>query len=166
MKVVDIASELFEELGSPTDTSITAITYWVRSHVGSLNNLVFKDYTVNGTTLEIINSDEAEIGINEVSILKKLYEIYRWDVLIRSRLVALDSDDLIEVTDEGSSVRKVSKNEVIKSLKDLKAKDNEEFNRLLSSYRTNSSSPIQVAGDDTVEGTYPSSVVSSVRSIN
>ena len=111
MKVVDIASELFEELGSPTDTSITAITYWVRSHVGSLNNLVFKDYTVNGTTLEIINSDEAEIGINEVSILKKLYEIYRWDVLIRSRLVALDSDDLIEVTDEGSSVRKVSKND-------------------------------------------------------
>lgn len=166
MKVVDIATEIYEDIGQPTDTSIVAITYWIRGKVGALSSLIFKDYTVNATSLEIEDSDGNEIGINEVAILKKMYEIYRWDVLIRTKLVSIDSDDLIEVTDEGSSVRKVSKNEVVKSLKDLKSKDNEEFNRLLNAYRTNTTSPVQVAGDDTVEGTYPSSdLLSTVRVI-
>lgn len=163
MKVIDIATEIYEDLGQPSDTSIVTITYWLRGHVGALSNLIYKDYTVDATSLEIIDGDSEEIGINEASILKKMYEIYRWDVLIRAKLTSLDSDDLLEVTDEGSSVRKVSKNEVIKSLKDLKAKDNVEFDRLLTAYRGNSSSPLQVAGDDTVQGTYPSNDINALR---
>jgi hypothetical protein len=120
---------------------------------------------VNETTLEILDENDVEIGIMEVSILKKMYEVYRWDVMIRAKLVSLDSDDLLEVTDEGSSVRKVSKNEVIKSLKDLKSKDSAEFNGLLNSYRINAGAPVQVAGDDTVQGTYPSDDFTAVRSV-
>ena len=158
MKVIDIAAELFEDLASPSDTSIVAITFWLRGHVGALSNYIYKNYAVNETTLEILDENDVEIGIMEVSILKKMYEVYRW-------LVSLDSDDLLEVTDEGSSVRKVSKNEVIKSLKDLKSKDSAEFNGLLNSYRINAGAPVQVAGDDTVQGTYPSDDFTAVRSV-
>jgi|TARA_R110000824_G_scaffold20545_5_gene77326 hypothetical protein len=165
MKVIDIAAELFEDLASPSDTSIVAITFWLRGHVGALSNYIYKNYAVNETTLEILDEDDVEIGIMEVSILKKMYEVYRWDVMIRAKLVSLDSDDLLEVTDEGSSVRKVSKNEVIKSLKDLKSKDSAEFNGLLNSYRINAGAPVQVAGDDTVQGTYPSDDFTAVRSV-
>lgn len=165
MKVVDIATELYDDLGNPSDSSIVAITYWIRGHVGALSNYIYKNYTVNATTLEILDEDDVEIGITEVAILKKMYEVYRWDVLIRAKLVSLDSDDLLEVTDEGSSVRKVSKNEVIKSLKDLKSKDSAEFNGLLNAYRINKGVPVQVAGDDTVQGTYPSDEFLAVRSI-
>ena len=38
MKVVDIATEIFEELGQPDYLSIPAVSFWVRNKIGSLNN--------------------------------------------------------------------------------------------------------------------------------
>ena len=49
MKVVDIADELFNELGSPTTLSIQAISYWLRSNIGSLSNYLNEDFTLNAT---------------------------------------------------------------------------------------------------------------------
>ena len=33
MKVVDIADEVYRELGSPTDLSIPAIAFWLRTNI-------------------------------------------------------------------------------------------------------------------------------------
>ena len=38
MKVVDIADELFREVGEPSTYSIASIAYWVRANVGRLNS--------------------------------------------------------------------------------------------------------------------------------
>ena len=38
MKAVDIADQLYRELSSPTDLSIPAISYWLRTNLGGLNN--------------------------------------------------------------------------------------------------------------------------------
>ena len=90
MKVVDIAQEIYFDLNSPSDLSIAAIAYWVRSNVGALNNLIFSNFVVNETTYEIVDgSDSAvEIDINAVSILKKMYIVHRYAVIIRSKLAA------------------------------------------------------------------------------
>ena len=40
IKVVDIADEIHRELGSPSDLSISAISYWLRTNIGQLNNLI------------------------------------------------------------------------------------------------------------------------------
>jgi hypothetical protein len=40
MKVVDIADEIFRELGEPSTISIPAIAFWIRSNVGELNNRI------------------------------------------------------------------------------------------------------------------------------
>ena len=38
MKIVDIADEIYRELGEPSTISIPAIAFWIRSNVGELNN--------------------------------------------------------------------------------------------------------------------------------
>ena len=40
MKIVDIADEIYRELGSISTLSIPAIAYWVRGNIGSLNNYI------------------------------------------------------------------------------------------------------------------------------
>ena len=44
MKVVDIADEIFRELGEPTSLSIPAISFWLRTNVGQLNNYIHTEY--------------------------------------------------------------------------------------------------------------------------
>jgi len=40
MKIVDIADEIYRELGEPSTISIPAIAFWIRSNVGELNNRI------------------------------------------------------------------------------------------------------------------------------
>ena len=48
MKIVDIADEIFRELGNPSTISIPAISFWIRSNVGELNNRI-------NTTFKIVD---------------------------------------------------------------------------------------------------------------
>ena len=48
MKIVDIADELYRELGEPSSISIPAISFWIRSNVGELNNRI-------NTTFKIVD---------------------------------------------------------------------------------------------------------------
>jgi hypothetical protein len=162
MKVVDIADDIYRELGSPSTLSIPAIAFYVRGSVGSLNNHINTVYKLNSTSLEIEetvtdNSNTTtttEIGIEEASILKKMYMVHFYDVKIRTNLTALDADTIVEVTDQGSSVRKVNKNEVSKTLLSIRNQEYEGLRKLISQYKISKSSPNQVAGDDTTEGFY------------
>ena len=94
MKVVDIADESHRELGSPTDLSIPAIAFWLRTNLGALNNHINTSFIVNATTYEIEQattdsqgtSVTLEIAEEEKAILKKLYILHYYDSKIRSRL--------------------------------------------------------------------------------
>ena len=162
MKVVDIADDIYRELGSPSTLSIPAIAFYVRGSVGNLNNHINTVYKLNSTSLEIEetvtdNSNTTtttEIGIEEASILKKMYMVHFYDAKIRTNLTALDADTIVEVTDQGSSVRKVNKNEVSKTLLSIRNQEYEGLRKLISQYKISKSSPNQVAGDDTTEGFY------------
>mgnify|MGYP006982546400 CR=1 FL=1 len=117
MKVVDIADEIHRELGSPTDYSISAIAFWVRTNIGELNNLIMANYSINDSTLEVQDDCAApnEITPEAVSLLKKMYNIHYYDLEIKKNLIAISSDSVIEVADQGSSVRKINRNEVSKT---------------------------------------------------
>ena len=49
MKIVDIADEIFRELGEPSTISIPAIAYWIRSNVGELNNRINTTFKISET---------------------------------------------------------------------------------------------------------------------
>ena len=162
MKVVDIADEVYRELGSPADLSIPAIAFWLRTNIGSLNNHINTSFVINSTSYEIeqdtTNSEGTavtlEIAEEEKSIFKKMYMIHYYDTKIRANIISISSDSVISVTDDGSSVTKINKNEVSKMLGGIKKQEFEELKNLINQYNLNKAAPLQVAGDDTVEGFY------------
>jgi hypothetical protein len=157
MKVVDIAQEIYFDLNSPSDLSLAAISYWLRANVGSLNSLLFSNFTIAQTNYEIVDSDngDAEIDINAAAILKKMYTIHRYAVIIRSKLSSTDSDDVIEVTHNDTKVRKIDKNQLIRTVSAEKKQEEESLKLLVSAYRSKQFTPEQVIGDDIVAGSYP-----------
>ena len=150
MKVVDIADEIFRELGNPTELSIPPIAYWLRANLGTMNSYINTKYVVNDDTMEIEDDCSVIIGIAEKSILKKMYIQHHYDTKLRSNLISVSKDTVISVTDDNSSVVKINKNEVSKVLLAAKKQESDELQRMITAYKLNAAKPRQVAGDDTV----------------
>lgn len=150
MKVVDIANEIYIDAGSPTNTSIPAIAYWIRGKIGTINNLLFEDFIINDG-FEIVDGGGDEIPIEAVAIIKQMYRLYDYEVQIRNNMNALATDSLLEVTDNfgGAGFRRINKNEVSKTLITIRKDEINAFNNLVTAYRMRGTSPVQVAGDDT-----------------
>mgnify|MGYP003122229033 FL=1 len=166
MKVVDIADEIYRELGEPSTLSIPAIAFWVRTNIGALNSLINSTYSLNATTLELeqtVSDDTGadvtlEIGDSERAIMKKMYMVHYYDQQIRSNITTLGTDTVISVSDDGSSVTKVNRNEINKVYHQIKKQEHEELKELINAFKLSKSIPIQVAGNDTVEGRYRLSI--------
>ena len=154
MKVVDVADEIYRELGLPTDLSMSAIAFWVRTNIGELNNLLFTTYAINSASLELIDGCDEEVTAEAVAILKKMYSIHYYDLQIKKNIVALSTDTILEVQDQGSKVKKINKNEVNKNLGILRKQEIEVMKNLVTAYRLRGAEPRQVAGDDTIAGEY------------
>ena len=157
MKVVDIAQEIYLELGEPSSLSIPAIALWVRSNVGALNNYIDKVFKINDSTLEIEqyhsdSSADVQIGREEKAILKKMYMVHYYAIKLRETLGAAASDPTIEVSSDGATVKKVNKNELSKTYAQARRLEYEELQHLIAGYKKFEFLPLQVAGDDTVEG--------------
>lgn len=154
MKVVDIANEIFLETASPSDTTVAAIAFWLRSNVGKLNAILYEDFSVDATTLEILNGDGTEISELAAAILKMMYKVYRVDLDIRATMTSLTTDGIIEAKDMDFSVKRVNRSEVLKTLTAFKKDTIAELTSLVHNYRSYNGAPAQVAGDDTEPGHY------------
>lgn len=165
MKVQDIANEIYIEAGSPSSTSIPAISFWVRAKVGALNNILFESFTIDSVTYEIVDGCGAEINPEAVAIIKQMYRVYDYEIQIRSNMNSLAGDSILEVTDQGSSVKKVNRNEVSKTLAQVRKDESTALNNLITSYRLRGAGPKQVAGDDTQVGHYDGGNMIYVRSL-
>ena len=158
MKVVDIANEIFRELGEPDSLSLPPIMFWVRANIGDLNNHINENYIINSKTLEVEKTENGsvlEIGEEEKGILKKMYYVHHYAVLLRSTLGAAASDSVVEIQTDDTRVRKINKNELSKTYSSLKRQEMDELNQLISAHKLRQSSPRQIAGNDTIVGTYP-----------
>jgi len=151
-KIVDLANELYDELGEPVDISIPSIAYWLRSNIGDLNIMINKKFYIDETTLEITSEDADLFGNVEKSIFKMIYSIHYYERLFRNALYAATQDSVISISDEGSSVTKINKNELAKNYASLRKQINDELIVLTKNYNINEAKPLQVAGDDTIPG--------------
>ncbi len=163
MKVVDLANEIWIEMGEPSSTSVPAIAFWIRGQVGQINSLLFEDFEIQeGDEYNIVDGGGTEISINAASIIKKLYLIYDYDLQIRSQMNALASDTLLSFKEaDGSSFTRTNRNEISKTLASLKKDEMAALKALISAYRANKASALQVAGDDTVPGIYGGDVTNT-----
>ena len=66
MKIVDVANEIYMELGELSSLSIPAIAFWLRTNVGNLNARLNTSYEID-SDFEIAPA----MGLKEKDILKK-----------------------------------------------------------------------------------------------
>lgn len=153
MKIVDIANEIYIDSGSPDNTSIPAISFWIRGKVGWLNTLLFEDMYVN-SDLEIYKTNAGEISLEMVSVIKQSYRVYDLQLQINSLMNTLLSDGILSVQDNlaGTSFTRVNKNEIVKTLINLRKDEMKYLDTMVNAYRSLTSVPSQVAGDDTSSG--------------
>ena len=147
--VTSIAQEIYEELGEPSDLSISAIAAWVRRNIGGLGNLINTEFQVNSTTLEI----NPNLNDAQKYIFKKMYSVYFFDLRIKST-GSLASTDFITIKDDIGSVQKANKNEILKSYISVRKQEYDELQDFVNKYELNEVTPLQVAGDDTIPGVY------------
>lgn len=164
MKIVDISNEIWLENAEPDDTSIPAIAFWLRSNVGKLNNLIYENFSVDTTSLEIFDDSGNEITELAAAILKMMYKVYRTDLDIRNNIHSIRNDSVLSATDEGFSVKRINRSEVLKTLSTIKQENVKELASLVHNYRSYKGAPVQVAGDDTVIGHYAGITSQIVRS--
>lgn len=162
MKIVDIAQEIHFELGSPTDVSIPAITYWLRNNIGILNNRLNKSITINDSDREFSET----LGEAEKAIYKKMYDCYYFELKLKGSLGAASIDTVLEVSDGGGTVRKLNKNETTKLYLQAKQNAYQELHDMVHDYTVNDVGPLQVAGDDTVAGSFITDKYFSIRPFN
>ena len=154
MKIVDLSNEIWLENGSPTDTTIPAIAYWIRSNVGKLNTVLYENFYVDQTDLEIHKCEDWLIGPMAASIIKMLFKIYRIDLDTRNMMAAVQYDTVLKATDQEFSIEKVNKSELLKTLAGMKKDALKELQDLVHSYRSYHGEPAQVSGDDDIAGHY------------
>ena len=162
MKIVDMAQEIHFELGQPSDLSVPAISYWLRNNIGILNNRINKDIIIDDNSLELVPN----LGEAEKSIYKKIYECHFYDLKIKQTLNAINADSLLEVTDGGGTVRRINRNETSKIYLEAKKQAFSELDMMIHDYNINDVGPLQVAGDDTVAGSYITDKYYSIRPFN
>ena len=150
MNVATIADEVFRELGEPSSLSISPITFWLRTNIGGLNSYINKSYEIDINTYEIL----PQIGISEVAILKQMYIVHYYDVQLRGALVNASTDAVVELESDGSRIRKINKSELGKTWLSYRNSAYDQLISMINSYKLGQSHPVQVAGDDTIEGQY------------
>lgn len=150
MRVIDISIEIFRELSEPTDISPTLISLWLRENIGSLNNAIDTSYTIDITNAEI----SPELGENEKSIFKQLYNVYYWDKKVRAALASADSNSVVEVSEGGATVRLLNKNEMAKTYAAMRKEEKISLDKMIMAYKINGASPSQVSGKDVTEGIF------------
>ena len=167
-KIVDIADEIYRELGEPSDLSHASIAFWLRTNIGDLNILINKKFYISEDTYEVTVPEGLDdtFGDIEKSIFKMLYSIHYYERLFRNALGAASTDSTIEINENGFSSRKVNKNELAKTYAELRRQINDELQILTKNYNLNEARPLQVAGDDIYQDpTRPYTLTSYLRNI-
>ncbi len=128
--VTQIAKELYEELGEPTDLSVASVAYWLRSNLGKLNNKLCAGFNID-CNLNVT----PEMNLAEADIFKTLFVIYYYGKKALENLGVASSDAIIEITSDGSTVRTYNKNEVAKTFIQIKNTANEDLKNLVNGYK-------------------------------
>lgn len=147
MKVVDVANQIFLDLGEPSNLSVPPITTWLRNNIGRLNTLIDTEYVINPTTQEI----EPELGYMEADIYKELYAIKYYERMVTANLGAASLQSLSAIQDGESSVKWQPKTEIAKYWSDLRKSSMENVKGLVAGYVINAAQPKQVIGDDNID---------------
>ena len=146
MKTVQIADETFRELGEPSDISIPSVAFWFQTNIGTLNNLIITDYSID-SALNIT----PDIGEEEKDIFKLMYRIHYYTKSVKTNLEAAALDSVLEVSSDGATIRKASRNGIAQEYLKIKRDEEANLKTLVNAYKARLVSPLSIHGDDDLD---------------
>ncbi len=135
--ITNVANEIYQELGEPSDISLPAISFYLSTNIGKLNILIDACY-------EILNSEiSPELGNAEKEILKKLYEIDYLRRQVNKNLGAAAINSVQTVKEGDVTITKFNKNEISKTFLSSKRDAEQDLRFMIQAYRSNGADPRQ-----------------------
>lgn len=143
--LIEISSRISQNLGNPDSPTPGVIEYYLRHHLGELNNLINTSYSIDATDGTV----EPDLGEDEAAIFQLIYLIYYYGLKIRENLGAAAIDPVLEVAENGAIVRLTNRNAISLTYVQLKRQEQEQLDNLVGFYRMNRAVPSVIHGDDT-----------------
>ena len=143
----NLATEIYnyEFDGDSSSNTMTSISGWLETHIGQLNTLLYTQFDLIGTGLDI----QASVIFKEI-YLQNYYSKQARNALRGIIAAGNDGSNILEVKDADSSISFINKNEVAKVYKSMANDSKAKIDQLVAQYNIYSAQPRQVAG---VEGT-------------
>lgn len=148
MKIVDAANSLYLTLGQPDNISIPSIAAYYRNNIGELNNLLNISFEVDSSTLELIDSSDAEMGDKEFSIFNLLYEIKYYTRESRNFMGVGGVDQILSAESDGGKLSFVNRNTTAIQYIELRKQTNELLKKAINAYKQGKYSPQHIEGGD------------------
>lgn len=160
--ITQISDSIFEELGRPSDITISSISHWLRNNLGNLNILTNQSY--------VLNPDESvtpSIDMGSYGVFTAMYRVRYFEKQFLSGLGAAGYSIPTEVSSDGFRVKFEPKISLSKFWSDAKNQALIELNDLVNAYKIDKTLPSQIAGDDNfTRWVYPSdSAAAYVRGV-
>lgn len=143
--ITDLANEIYSELDEPSDLSIPAIAFWLRSNIGQLNIKLCASYDIDATNNYEFTPD---LSYSVKDIFKTMFYIYYFGKQITKNLSLAALNTTIEIDSDGSKVRKTSKNDTAKVYLEMKKLAQEDLKSMLNAYKYCRALPSAIAGAD------------------
>ncbi len=149
-KVVDLAEDIFLNLSSPSNLSVSFVAYWIRANVGKINNLILTDFVIDDTTLEFTSPSNIPLSYDVGAIFVKSFEIYNLDKLIRDNIGVVFGGQAMSVESDGGKVNLVNPHVVSRLFLDMKKELIKELQILTNGFKINRSNPSSISGEDSI----------------
>lgn len=136
ISLLDISENIwFNELNETTETSIVKILKWLQFHIGDLNDLIQTSYEQNG------NDVTPQLTYESAVVFASMFMDYWYGNQVRINSGANAFTDWIEVKEADTTFRKVNRNEIAKTVLQLKAQNKEYLMDLINAYKRNQCIP-------------------------
>lgn len=109
MKTIDIADEIYRELGEPDDISLSSICFWLNTNLGSFSDMIESEFVSEN------NEITPDLSEAQKDILKSFYYVSFYQRQVNKNLGAAAYSSIAEIKEGDITVRRVNKTEVAKS---------------------------------------------------
>ena len=130
------------EFDSAASPSVSAISGWLDSNLGKLNNVLFTSFSGSA-------GDVSGLNLEEQNIYKEMYMYHYYTKQTRNTIRGIVDDtngNIVSVRDGDNAITFVNKNEVSKVYKSLARDSYDALETLIGNYNSFQASPRQVGG--------------------
>lgn len=143
--ILQLATEIFDDLEQPSDVIISSITSYLKNNIGNLNILINESYVLNDD-----QSVTPPISQNAAGILKAIYMIRYYNKKILGTTGAAGYSPIKRVSSDGFTTEFSDSTSLAKFWLEMKKEAQKQLDDLCNAYKIDKVLPGQIAGDDTL----------------